>query len=155
MKNILITCGLLCFTTFSCVTTQSSSTTNKDTTSESMAASRKLNGTWELADIPGARVSFAGLYPEKKPVITFDITNNKFTGNTSCNSFSGLLLVYGSKIDFNKSMAMTKMPCQGEGESAFIESLKKVNTYTVNGDNSLTLIEGSTPVLRLVKSNNQ
>ncbi|MFD2520674.1 META domain-containing protein [Emticicia soli] len=150
MKNLLFALGILSYSMTGCVGTQGASNSNQQTT-EALNAPLKLNGSWELAEIPGARVSVVGLYPEKKPVITFDVNDNKFVGNTSCNNFSGLLVVFGNKISFNKSMAMTKMMCPGEGESTFIESLKKVDTYTINADKSLSLNIGGVETLRMKK----
>lgn len=150
MKNILFALGILLCSMLGCVGTQTVSNSGQKT-SDAINAPLKLNGSWELADIPGARISVAGLYPDKKPVITFDVNDNKFVGNTSCNNFSGLLVVYGNKINFNKSMAMTKMMCQGEGETTFVDALKKIDTYTVNADNSLSLQSGGIETLRLIK----
>lgn len=149
MKNILIAIGISCFLQ-ACVGTQTTSTTTQKPT-DAMNTSMKLNGSWELADIPGARVSVVGMYPNKKPVITFDVNDNRFVGNTSCNNFSGLLVIYGNRVNFNKSMAMTKMACDGEGESTFVELLKKIDTFTINGDNSLSLNAAGVETLRMVK----
>ncbi len=149
MKNILFALGILSCSMLGCVGTQTTNSGQK--TTDTIKAPSKLNGSWELADIPGARVSIAGMYPNKKPIITFDINDNKFVGNTSCNNFSGLLIVYDNKINFNKAMAMTKMMCEGEGETTFVEALKKVDTYTINADNSLSLHTGGVETLRLVK----
>lgn len=150
MKNILFAIGIISCTMVGCVGTQTVSNSGQKT-SDAMNIPLKLNGSWELADIPGARVSLAGMYPNKKPTITFDVDDNKFVGNTSCNNFSGLLVVYANKINFNKSMAMTKMMCQGDGETTFVESLKKIDTYTLNPDNTLSLNAGGVETLRLVK----
>jgi heat shock protein HslJ len=133
-----------------CVGTQTTTTTTQKP-SDAMNTSMKLNGSWELADIPGARVSVAGMYPNKKPIITIDVNDNKFVGNTSCNNFSGLLVVYGNKVSFNKSMAMTKMACEGAGETTFVDALKKIDTFTINGDNTLSLNAAGIETLRLVK----
>ena len=149
MKNILFAISISGFV-YACVGTQTVSNSSQKPT-EAINTSMKLNGSWELADIPGARVSVAGMYPNKKPVITFDVNDNKFVGNTSCNNFSGLLVVYGNKINFNKSMAMTKMACNGDGELTFVELLKKIDTFTINGDNSLSLNAGGVETLRMVK----
>lgn len=150
MKNLLLAISILSASMLACVGTQTTTTTTQKPT-DAMNTSMKLNGSWELADIPGARVSVAGMYPNKKPIITFDVNDNKFVGNTSCNNFSGLLVVYGNKVSFNKSMAMTKMACDGEGESTFVESLKKIDTFTINGDNTLSLNAGGIETLRMVK----
>jgi heat shock protein HslJ len=60
-------------------------------------------------------------------------------------------VVYGNKVNFNKSMAMTKMACEGEGESTFVDALKKIDTFTINGDNTLSLNAAGIETLRLVK----
>jgi heat shock protein HslJ len=150
MKNMVLALSMLSAVMLSCVGAQTVSNSGQKN-SDALNAPMKLNGSWELADIPGARVSVSGMYPSKKPVITFDVNDNKFAGNTSCNNFSGLLVVYGNKINFNKSMAMTKMMCQGDGETTFVDALKKIDTYTINPDNTLSLNAGGTETLRLVK----
>lgn len=114
--------------------------------------SSKLTGTWELNYITGSRIAFGGLYPNKKPTITFDVVNNLVSGNTSCNNFSGKLIVEGNKIDFTGPIAMTKMMCQdGKGENVFVETLKKVNTYTISNGTSLNFIQDDMVVMRFSK----
>ena len=114
--------------------------------------SSKLTGTWELNYITGSRIAFDGLYPNKKPTITFDVVNNSVSGNTSCNNFSGQLKVTGNKIDFTGPIAMTKMMCQdGKGENVFVETLKKVNTYTISNGTSLNFIQDDMVVMRFSK----
>ena len=112
----------------------------------------KLAGTWELNYITGSRIAFNGLYPNKKPTITFDVVNNVVSGNTSCNNFSGKLIVEGNKIDFTGPIVMTKMMCQdGKGENVFVETLKKVNTYTISNSTSLNFIQNDMAVMRFSK----
>lgn len=149
MKNTLFAIGISYLLT-ACAGTQTVSNSNQKP-SNTISIPTKLNGSWELAEIPGARVSVVGLYPNKKPTITININENKFVGNTSCNNFSGLLIAYDNKINFNKAMAMSKMACEGEGESTFVEALKKIDTFTINGDNSLSLNAGGVETLRMVK----
>ena len=110
-----------------------------------------LNGTWELNYITGPRIAFNGLYPEKKPTITFDVTAGKISGNTSCNSFNGKLNVDGNKINFNDPMAMTRMFCQGQGETTFLETLKKINSWSVTDGNTLNLLTGDIAMMRFSK----
>ncbi len=109
-----------------------------------------LGGTWELDYISGSRIAFSGLYPDKKPVVTFDVENTKISGNTSCNAFNGKLVADGNKINFADPLATTRMMCPGEGERAFLETLKKVNTYAISG-NTLTFIMGDVAVMRFVR----
>mgnify|MGYP000963945096 CR=1 FL=1 len=140
MKRNIILIVLAAFTLFSCANKKM--VTTKDTS---------LNGTWELNYISGPRIAFEGLYPDRKPTLIFDIEENRVSGNSSCNSFNGDLKIEGNKIDFNSPMAMTKMFCPGEGENVFIESLKKVNSYSVTDGNTLNLIMGDIAIMRFTK----
>ncbi|HRO46668.1 META domain-containing protein [Agriterribacter sp.] len=110
----------------------------------------KLNGTWELEYISGPRIAFQGLYPDRKPVITFSTSDSSFGGNTSCNAFSGKLRADNRSISFSDHMALTKMFCPGSGEPVFIETLKKINAYTVQ-DSTLTFMMDEVPMMRFAK----
>jgi heat shock protein HslJ len=112
-----------------------------------------LNGTWELNYISGPRIAFEGLYKDKKPTLIFDTDKKRMMGNTSCNSLNGALLVDGNKIDFKGPIATTKMFCPGEGEQLFLESLKKINTYSVADGNTLTFMMGDVAMMRFKKIN--
>ena len=116
-----------------------------------MADITALNGSWELNYISGPRIAFNGLYPDKKPTITFDVSISKVMGNTSCNNFNGKLNVTGDKINFNDPMAMTRMMCQGQGETTFMETLKKVDSWTVTDGNTLNLMLGDLAMMRFSK----
>jgi heat shock protein HslJ len=120
-------------------------------TTAGMTDPSKLAGTWELNYITGPRIAFDGLYPNKKPTISFDVANKRVSGNSSCNSFNGKLNVDGNKINFTEPMAMTQMMCPGEGENVFVSTLKKVNAWSVSNDTVLNLIMGDIAVMRFVK----
>lgn len=111
----------------------------------------QLSGLWELNHLSGSRMAFNGVYPGKKPVIDFNTREKKFSGNTSCNSFSGVLVADDSGISFDEPLNMTKMACPGEGEAIFIEMLKKVNTYTISNDTTLYFMMGDIVVMRFIK----
>lgn len=113
----------------------------------------KLEGNWELNYITGPRIAFDGLYPNKKPTINFDLKENHISGNSSCNSFNGKLVLDGNKIDFTQPMAMTKMMCQdGQGEQVFMSTLQKITTYEVTDDGkTLNLISGDIAMMRFTK----
>lgn len=102
-------------------------------------ASSNLNGTWELNYISGPRIAFDGLYPEKKPQITFGSIATTLTGNTSCNNFSTTLSVNRNNITIHEPVAITKMSCGGSGEITFLNMLKKINKYAVTDGNLNTL----------------
>ena len=117
-----------------------------------MADSSTLAGTWELNYISGPRIAFDGLYPNKKPTITFDVVGNRVSGNTSCNKFTGSLKVDGNKISFADPMALTRMICMdGNGENVFMETIKKINTWSVTDGNTLNLIMGDIALMRFTK----
>ena len=125
---------------------------NSKKTTTGMETTSKLAGTWVLNYITGPRIAFDGLYPEKKPTITFDITTNMVSGNTSCNSFSGKLNADGNKISFTNAMALTKMMCINmQGETVFLEMLQKVNTWSVTDGNTLNFIMGDIAIMRFTK----
>ena len=115
------------------------------------SANPKLSGTWELNYISGRKIAFDGLYPEKKPFITFDTDKKRLNGSTSCNMFNGKLVADGQTISFSEPVAMTRMMCPGEGEQAFLSVLKTVNRYAITDDNTLTLIMGDIAVMRFFR----
>jgi heat shock protein HslJ len=111
----------------------------------------QLSGTWELNYISGPRIAFNGLYPGKKPTITFEVADKKFSGNTSCNSYSGALVADDTSINFTAPFAMTRMACPGEGESTFVQMLKKVGSYSVTSDTTLNFMMGDIAIMRFSK----
>jgi heat shock protein HslJ len=119
-------------------------------TDESSVAKSELKGNWELNYISGTRIAFQGLYPESKPSMTFDLVKNEVNGNTSCNGFISKITVDGNKISISEPGPMTMRYCEGGGEKPFLEMLKKITSYNVNGD-TLTLIQGDIAVMRFNK----
>lgn len=116
-------------------------------------AASKLEGNWELNYISGPRIAFDGLYPNKKPTINFDLKENHISGNSSCNSFNGKLVIDGNKIDFTQPMAMTRMMCgDGQAEQVFMSTLQKITSYDVTDDGkTLNLISGDIAMMRFTK----
>ena len=123
------------------------------TKSKNEADTSALQGSWELNYISGPRIAFDGLYPNKKPVINFDIAESKVSGNNSCNSFSGKLVAEGNKIDFTQPMMTTKMMCgDGQGEQIFMSTLEKINTFSISDDGkTLNFISGDIALMRFTK----
>lgn len=114
----------------------------------------KLDGTWELNYITGPRIIFDGLYPNKKPSITFNTKDNQVSGNNSCNTYTGKLVIEGNKIDFTLPMAVTKMMCLNgqQGEQTYMGTLQKITSYDITDNGkTLNLISGDIAMMRFTK----
>jgi len=109
----------------------------------------KLNGAWELNYISGPKITFEGLFPNKKPLIIFDLPKTEVTGNGGCNSYSCKVKVAGSNISFGDALS-TMMACEGNGEPLYFKTLKTVTSYSITG-NTLTMIMGDIAVMRFTK----
>lgn len=118
-----------------------------------MKTNASLEGTWQLNYISGPRIAFDGLYPNKKPTITFDLAANKVSGNNSCNQYFGTLIVKDNTINFRDSkMGMTMMACQGEGENVYMKTLEKIDSYSISEDGKiLNFIMGDIAMMRFEK----
>lgn len=113
-----------------------------------------LDGTWELNYITGPRITFDGLYPNKKPTIVFNTKENQVSGNNSCNNYTGKLVVDGNKIDFTQPMAVTKMMCLdgGQGETTYMKTLQRITSYDITDDGkTLNFISGDIAMMRFTK----
>lgn len=123
--------------------------TGCNTAKKSIAPPAGLEGTWKLNYISGTRIAFDGLYPEKKPEITFDTIKNELSGNSSCNGFGCKYTLVGSTISFTEPIG-TMMACEGEGEQSFYRMLKKVNKYSVDAS-TLNFLMDDVAVMRFSK----
>lgn len=144
MMKKIFTLVFLSFVILSCNTSKSKKTD----------AVSKLDGTWELNYITGPRIAFDGLYPQKKPTITFNTKDNQVSGNNSCNTYTGKLVVDGNKIDFTQPMAVTKMMCMDghNGEQTYMSTLQKITSYDITDNGkTLNLISGDIAMMRFTK----
>lgn len=118
---------------------------------ETIAQNQQLEGTWELDYISGSRIAFDGLFPNKKPTITFNTAENKAHGNGSCNNFKTTYTVNQSEIKF-APVGATRMACpgSGNGEASFFNTLSTVTKFSVDGK-TLNLIMGDIAVMRFQK----
>ena len=118
-----------------------------------MKTSKSLEGNWELNYISGPRIAFNGLYPNKKPTISFDLKENKVSGNNGCNQYFGTLQTDGNKINFKDSkMGMSMMACQGNGDQVFMNTLEKIDSYSISEDGKiLNFIMGDIAMMRFEK----
>lgn len=105
---------------------------------------------WELEYISGPRIAFEGLYPDKKPYIQFKEAGSQFSGNTSCNGYSGKYTKDSDKIKFGDAMK-TMIFCEGGGEETYLKMLGKVNKMAFDSDGKLLLLLDDVPMMRFKK----
>ncbi|WP_299429904.1 META domain-containing protein [uncultured Maribacter sp.] len=106
-----------------------------------------FNATWELEFISGPRIAFSGMYPDKKPMITFNETTSKVEGSNSCNGYSADYTLSGKEITFGMPGPTTMMFC-GNGERVFLTSIKKINAYTIDHLGRLNLMMDGIVMMR-------
>jgi heat shock protein HslJ len=111
-----------------------------------------LTGTWVLDVVPYTKGTLDTLYPETKPSLSFDLAQKSFSGYSGCNNINGPLVADNNTISFKGDIAMTRMACPGDGESVFMEHLKRINKYSVSADGKeLTLIQGDLALMHFHK----
>jgi len=103
--------------------------------------------TWELEYLSGPKIAFEGLFPEKKPQITFDKASGMVTGNNGCNGYSADFSIDGNNLTFGEAGPTTMMYC-GEGETHFLKAIEKVNKFNIDDDGKLTLLMDDVPMMR-------
>ena len=107
--------------------------------------------TWELEYISGPRIAFNGLYPDKKPQITFNKETKKAEGTNSCNGYSADYTIDGNSISFGEPGPTTMMYC-GEGEKVFLNMMKKINKFNIDADGKLNLMFNDVSMMRFHKT---
>ena len=122
---------------------------------KSAKTAKNLSNTmWELDYISGSRIAFDGLYPLKKPQITFNSTTNEVSGTASCNGYKAKYTIDGKTISFGEPGPTTMMFCEGGGERTFLQMMKKVNNYSINKDGKLDFKIDEVTMMRFKKSKN-
>ncbi len=124
---------------------------NSCATSKDKSAADIYDVTWELEYISGPKIAFEGLYPNKKPQITFDQKETKVFGNNGCNGYSAPYALSGNSLTFGEPGPSTLMFCDGGGEQQFLQQMKKITSYSVDKDGKLILNEGDVATMRFKK----
>ena len=122
-----------------------SCTTTKNTNSNDL-----YDSLWELEYISGIRIAFNGLYPERKPVISFNKATGKITGNNSCNGYTADFTIKGDNIDIGEPGPTTMMYC-GDGEQQFLNMMEKINSISIDKEGKLNLMIGEISMMRYRK----
>lgn len=131
----------------------SCNTINKSTSikENSTMKANLIDGLWEVNYIMNTPKPLNELFPKGKPTITFDSAKKAIAGNSGCNNFNGKCSIEGNSIKIDEAMALTRKMCLDmTGEQIFLETLKKVNAYSVTHQGkTLHLIMGDIAVMRL------
>jgi heat shock protein HslJ len=148
-KSILVIMAMVLFAVNAC--DNSKKATNNTSTSNMKA--NLIDGTWEANYIMNTPKPFADLYANQKPTITFNSTTGKVNGQSGCNNFNGTFNLDGNRVSFGENMAMTRKMCPDmAGETTFMETLKKISTYSVTEQGkTLNLMMGDMAVMRLTR----
>ena len=152
MKTRIIALGVFvsfALVSVSCNTAKTTSTTTN--TENTTMKAYLIDGSWEANYIMNTPKPFGELYPKFLPSIAFDSAKSIVNGNSGCNNFNGTCTIDGNKLQITESMAKTKKMCADmTGEQLFLETLKKVTSYSVtNQGKTLNLIMGDIAVMRL------
>lgn len=146
MRKVPVLIAALCLLFTAC------SPVKKQASAKSALQVAALTGTWELNLIPYNGGTFDALYPDRKPSLSFDPVQQRFSGYSGCNSINGPLVADSNTISFKGDIAMTLMACTGEGESVFLEQLKRINKFSVSASGKeLILIQGDLALMRFHK----
>lgn len=119
-------------------------------TTKNMDGSKLFNTTWELEYISGTRIAFDGLFPDKKPRISFNKATSEVSGNNSCNGYSAKYTLDGTNLSFGEPGPTTMMYC-GEGEKQFLNMIKKINKYNFDEEGKLNLMADNVSMMRFKK----
>lgn len=102
---------------------------------------------WEMSTLKGITPD-ANEFRTGLPYLLFD-KKGKMTGSTGCNNMSGSYQLNKSGIALNPG-ATTRMACQGNGESLFLEAIKQVKNFKFDGD-KLILLNGAEEIMTMVQ----
>lgn len=108
--------------------------------------------SWELEYLTGPRIAFQGLFPEEKPMLTFQLGNNTVVGTTGCNGYNTEYTLKGNAISFETPAAMTMRYCEGGGQEFFMKAMQDVNKYRVTADGKLELMMNDVVMMRFKKA---
>ena len=106
---------------------------------------------WELEYLSGPRIAFEALFPDRKPVITFEADTGQVAGNSGCNGYTAPFELNGPSIRFGEEGPSTLMYC-GEGENFFRATMRKVDGWNIDEQGRLNLLIGEVPMMRFHKT---
>jgi len=101
---------------------------------------------WELNTINGNAPDMSQ-FRTGMPFLLFE-KSGKLSGSTGCNNMSGNFKFKKACLELDPG-AMTRMACQGNGESQFLDALKQVKNMKLDGD-KLSLFDGTKEIMTLI-----
>jgi len=106
-----------------------------------------LPGNWELVSCAGARLPLSELYANRVPTLRISQGEERISGSTGCNAFTGTARWNRSDFTMHEPLAITKRFCPGEGENVFLEALRSVDGWRLD-DEFLVLHSSGLEVMR-------
>ncbi len=120
----------------------------KNTSKVSIAS---LTDKWVLTTINGTDVSEA--FPDKTPTLQFDFENNKVSGNSGCNVYTGGFTYDLSKGEFQASqIAGTMMACPNANQESVYTKLLSQPSKLALVKEKLIFVQGGKQVLVFEKA---
>jgi hypothetical protein len=86
------------------------------------------------------------------PSVNLNPTALIFTGSTGCNRMSGSFNFSGSDIKFSKNIVTSKMACNEYNEAAFLDLLRRADSFAINNEGLLELRQGGTLLMTFRRS---
>lgn len=92
-------------------------------------ANSRLHDIWAIESIEGEKININENF-KNLPVLEIYLEEERFHGNTSCNTINGKINVDETKLKFY-DVVTTEMACPGNLEKRFLTNLIKVNRYKI------------------------
>jgi heat shock protein HslJ len=101
---------------------------------------------WELNTLNGNALDLSD-FQNGKPFFLFE-NSGMLSGSTGCNNMSGNYKLKKACLELEPG-AITRMACQGNGETLFLDALKHVKMMKLDGD-KLILLDGTKEIMTLL-----
>jgi heat shock protein HslJ len=108
----------------------------------------RLHDIWALESIKAEKIILDETI-KNLPVLEIYVAEERFHGNTGCNTMDGKVNIDGDKISFER-IIKTEMACPGNLEERFLLSLNKATNYKIE-KMRLYLFNGSEEIIVLKK----
>jgi len=125
-------------------------------TTKSSAITTPASFKWQPGNTPEGKWRLIPAMPSdtaagRIPVLKFMVQEERVTGNTGCNNFSGTFNIDKNNLTFNHDFVSTKMACPGYDEVTFEKNLLRTNNFEINGD-TLVLKVNQIPLSYWIKA---